>query len=197
MKKYYCYILLPFLIACGTGSQSLPPSPYSNLVLNGSFELFDSLQRGVRPRFWQDSLIEIFQSKGYEFGITDQYACCDKYSAYITANEQDNYAVWIQPVSTIPIGRKVRLSASVKTEDLTGRGFEFGVMCKTEDQSSPRYVLFTSRAYTTGIVGSRDWATFVMSFEIPAKTSKMEIWLALQTQTTGAVYFDAVELKVI
>jgi hypothetical protein len=196
MQKNILYCLILFwLLGCGASSENLPPLPKQNLVVNGSFEMLDTTST-PRPKFWKDSLIQIFQEGGYHFGLSQDKSCCGKNSVFISSVETQSYAVWLQPIAlSAVVGRRVRLSASVMTENLQGQGFEFGAMCHVEGQSNPQ--LYTSRAFTSGLLGNRDWSSFIMSFDVPARTFKIEVWLALQTQTTGKVYFDNIELNLM
>ncbi len=196
MKKNYFWHVLSFLVlyGCAGSDNSHPIYSPSNLIKNGSMELLDSLPK-IRPSFWRDSLIQIIQDEGYHFGVSDSVACCGVRSVFTECSkpESQNLAIWYQPISRalLPAGKGVRLSVSVKTQNLQGKGFEFGAMCKG---SGMRDTFFTSQAWTTGLTGNRPWLEYIITFVVPQQTEHMEIWLALQTGSTGRVYFDKVEL---
>lgn len=108
-----------------------------------------------------------------------------------------NCAYWYQTIEDddIPIGKKVKLTVRIKTENLTGKGAAIAIRCDNSELGSGVAEQFVSTENRINISGTNDWKTYSVELDrIEEGIDHLVIYLIFLTATSGTVYFDDASL---
>lgn len=100
---------------------------------------------------------------------------------------------WCQDITEkIPVGRKVRLTAWVRTKNVNGMA-PVAVQCW--NSKAQKIIGFGTTQKTFPMAGTNEWKQVSIEMKVPEGTDKMRILCMLMG--TGQVWFDDVELRVV
>ncbi|MCI4666602.1 MAG: hypothetical protein MRZ79_00470 [Bacteroidia bacterium] len=204
----YLWILLlpfPFLIHSCTEPEEpiMPPQGISfntqNLLQNGSFEL--SVINSLNTAITGDSIPQMWNAltgPTYETRMVKDSALDGQKAVSITSNWVDPAALayLYQDVSISQAGKKVRLVAKIRSEEVEGEGLGLEIQgFANGNKDTPIYV--QKLEDTTPIKGSRGWTEFSLTTtSLDPSVSTIRIFIKMLRSTTGRAYFDQIELFV-
>jgi len=175
---------------CGDDSTSPEESKPVQILLNpdaedgvGSPEHWDFAEVGPQPG----------NDYAFEWSVSEAHSGSHSLSIKLkVVSDQSAFAYWNQAIDTnIPHGKKLVLRAAVKTS-LAGQGA--GIMVRGDDASGPS--VWATTQGTVSITGDHDWYTVSTTLpNVPAGITKLWVFLMLFPNSTGAVYFDDIELS--
>lgn len=110
-------------------------------------------------------------------------------------NNPDVFAFWAQTINTdIPTGKKLTLTASIKT-DLTGPGVAIVIRGDDTDPPSGNGEAFVTTQGLITITGEDDWLEYFIAMpDVPDDILSITVFLILLPSSTGVVYFDDITL---
>ena len=111
-----------------------------------------------------------------------------------TANNS-NFSFWAQTLNENLVHDKLmRLSTQVKLENIVGEGIS--LVIRGDDTIAPEGPAEYFYNSDNTITGTQDWQNYSVTTDmvIPKAIQSITIYLILLPNTTGKVYFDAIEL---
>ncbi len=149
---------------------------------------------GSMPAGWY--LVGILKPE-VEFSADSQVKYSGNYSAKTTVSQLTSRLRsfgppnWAQDITKgIPAGKKIRLTAYVKTEGVEGIA-PVAIQCWNKE----KIVRFGTTQHKFPIGGTTDWQKVSFEMEVPEDTVKIRILCMLSG--TGTAWFDDVKIKVI
>jgi len=104
---------------------------------------------------------------------------------------QQLFAFWWQSITTgLPLGKRVSLSAYVKTRDVRDGAF-LSIRC---DDRYGQPIAFETTRGRYPIEGTAEWRDYTIQLTVPPITAAIFVFLGLRGE--GRVWFDDVRLKV-
>jgi hypothetical protein len=112
-----------------------------------------------------------------------------------TTTEADNFIFVTQTYKgNIPTGKQLKLTAKVKTENLTGEGAAIAIRC--DDDVVVAADQFTTTQGEILIKGTQDWTTYTVELteRVRSDIEAITVYFLYLPKTEGTVYFDDVSL---
>jgi len=165
----------------------------SNLLKNGSVE------QQSQNWFFNYDASHAANPNGFAFGHTSEAASSPQYSLKINCNAVKNDSAFCFygqnniPISDIPVGAKLTLTAKIKPVNLTGQGVSIAIRGDKGNQ----VVFFQTTQGTTPITGTSDFKQYSVTLDnYPGNIDNMLVFMVYLPKTTGYVYFDDLTLTV-
>ncbi|MDR2172718.1 MAG: hypothetical protein LBE32_00670 [Burkholderiales bacterium] len=208
MKKCFLLIALSFFLAScktlnvtevnGKGAVAVEKSAKAEKVLktqldkpvlaNADFEAQDTGEKG-KIKGWQ--FMQHAGPESYEFALDRDIFYRGTQSLRIKNIGEEPYGLAEQKISATALrGKKVALSAWIKTQETNGRGAGLS-MRATRGGAIAAYNFMESEL----IRGSQDWRRYTISLEIPESATALEIGFMLQG--SGIAWIDDVEWAIL
>lgn len=165
-------------------------------LVNGNMEQENAILLNM-PNGWRN-LVAFFEApNNYTFSHSSTATEGD-FSLMIDNKEVDSndeypYAQQVIINPQIPFGSTVRLTAKVKSENLSGGGFE--IILLTPDDRSQAFIPLGSSLPSSRFSGSRDWTEYEAVIpSYPSNVTELYVWIRLLPQTAGRIYVDDLNL---
>ncbi len=188
----FCALLavLSVLSAC-TSNDAQPQE--NNLLRNGSVE------QQSQNWFFNYDASHTANPNGFAFGHTDEAASSPRYSLKINCNTVKNDSAFCFygqnniPVSAIPVGAKLTLTAKIKPVNLTGQGVAIAI----RGDKGSQVMFFQTTQGTTPITGTSEFKQYSVTLDnYPGNIDNLLVFMVYLPRTTGHVYFDDLMLTV-
>lgn len=167
-------------------------------LFNGNMEALNAIESNL-PSGWEDQISGFNPPNNYGFFHSTDNAI-DERAAHISGDNIDDvneYGFLRQVIINpdIPSGALIRLRGKVRTQNLTGNGFNLFAI--GYDATGQFVFGIDAISQTSRVRGTTDWqeyTTFVDGF--PPIVSEIHVFLAIGENTTGDVYFDDIVLEI-
>ena len=172
------------LIGCG-GSDSSYKYDGVEMLQNGSAEL-----EGI----WTPK-----DPTGTEYSKATDVKASGMYSLEINNTNTENIygCNWSQTITDIPVGKQLKLTAKIKTNDITGAGVSIVIRCDdTTICDNVHAEMFATTQGKVSIVGTRDWTPYQVELtdKITPNIKSITVYLVVLSGSGGTVWFDDISL---
>ena len=109
-----------------------------------------------------------------------------------------DFGYWGQSIRTdIPYGRRLRLSAMIKLDNIETDDYGVSLVIRGDDENSS--VFFYTTQGDVPIRGDQDWTKYSIDMKsaIPDSVETILVFLVLSGNAKGTVYFDDIMLETI
>jgi len=137
--------------------------------------------------------------KMYEIAWSKEEAFDGERSLKIISNLDDaEFAYWGQSFETdIPVGKKLRLRAQIKLNNVQGDGDGGAIIALRGDSDEESSGFFYTTQGNVEIKGTQDWTPYSveMLYPVDEDINRILVFLILGSNTSGEAYFDQITLK--
>ncbi len=198
MKRSLLFMLIFLFVMClvsGCGKEGGVREGVE-LLKNGNMEegTIDEIS-GEQPRYWYFNKGDPLSEIKYTIDPTNGSNKCIK----MVATAHDGLLMAYQKVTNyIPIGKKVKLTVRIKTENLVGQGASIVIRCDDTVNREGEPEQFATTQSITTIEGTKEWTYYSLELgeRIKSTIKSITVFLLVLPDTSGTVYFDNASLIV-
>jgi gamma-glutamyltranspeptidase len=102
---------------------------------------------------------------------------------------------WSQTITDIPVGKRLKLTAKIKTEDITGTGVSIAIRCD-DSTYNEKAKMFATTEEKVSIIGTNDWTQYQVELtdKVTPNIRSITVFLTLLPKSGGTVWFDDISL---
>lgn len=200
MKKYSFLLILFIILLFSYCSEKSPTNPSelnsadqviptnskifdgSNFILNGDME-------SGEDHYWSGGSLY----NDFSFAYSDEEASSGTHSLKITSatGKSKIFGYWAQTIDATNLrGKKLRVSASIKYEDVGSDGIAIAVRGDDTNSPSGSAEVFSSTQYKIVKTGTSDWENLEITLDLVKDDIKSITVYMLLNGGSGTVYFD-------
>jgi hypothetical protein len=188
----FFFVLILFLFSFMSCQKSIEPINWINFLRNSDIE-----EGLIGPAYWDDGQEGYAQ---FDLSWSEDESVSTSHSLKIQLDSDPNsvsFARWAQSrFSNIPAGKEIILRASIKCENVTGRGVAIAVRGDDSSSGNPEANFFISSEGDIRITGTKDWEEYSLPITIlPPNIDYLAILLVFLADSRGTVYFDDITLS--
>ena len=120
------------------------------------------------------------------------------YSLEINTTDTQNTqgCFWSQTITDIPVGKQLKLTAKIKTNDITGMGVSIVIRCDDTATCNGNAEMFTTTEGKVSIVGTNNWTQYQaeLTDKVTPNIKSITVFLVVLSGSGGTVWFDDISL---
>lgn len=205
------FLMLVSLLG-GCGKKKSQPYVYKgvNILVNGDMEIGDPV--GEFPLGWArwGQYFEIIDNKMEYGNVFKEGPLIEDISWVLVDGNDGNKCIKIETETgdvflcihqvvkkNIPVGKKIKLTVNIKTENLEGPGVAIALRCDgPEVNGQIQFSQFVTSQGTIPIKGTKDWTKYTVELDQKVRPGieTINVYLLYLEDTSGTVYFDDASL---